>query len=1141
MRFRRLALEAYGPFVGETLDFGERGPGGLHVVYGPNGAGKSTTLRGVSALLFGFPQRSPDAYLHGSGKLRIAATIEDHGGQPLDLVRLKRQKDSLVDPSGVPLAPASPGVDVLSELLGGMDRDTFEARFGLGQEALARGAEALLGGSEEGLFAAGTGGADAVALLRGLDEQLQDTYRQRGQKYPLNQVLGALDEAERRVSRAVTPPESWLLQKRAHDEAKQELEAIEAERSRVRLELGVANRQRSLLSEVHQHQECLRALAELGEVALLPESAEAERLAFEGELREATVESRSALREVERVKGEIAELSAPDPLALLPEGRLKDLQARAGSEEKAQRDLPKRRAALVVQREEIARRLVRLGRPGVDPASLLVDARTERALRRLSTEEAGFEARTFELERRVQRLTREIAAVEPATIREESAPFDRALVRGLVRAAETLLVEGRAERWQRVPELRTELARLRSELGRTDAPQSIIAEEDVEALLAERARVERLEGEAAASIEAARRALLALDGEEQTLLRDGEVASVEQLAEERCARDAQFGELVGALGRGERGLDRVFSYERALARADQTADRLRTDAARVQAKESIGKRRTETMAEIERSEAALLAAKAARERARTRWEELFGCAGIRPPSPASARNVLRLLARSMEIETELSQREAELVAHEAREAELSQRLSACVGRESELGVLVERARALLDGAEQGDLRRAQAAERRAQLGAELGEEQAALDAAREKRAAFEGQWREWTRRASLPSDVSAAEVSEHLSELGALAKDLDAALELERRIAGIERDSRELFELVDELSARLPEEVRARPLLARADALLESARAAREVEERRRALNRELEARRERHTDAERRRELAEAGLEALVARARVGSPSELAEAERRSSKYRELRSQVERIERVVSAKAPGVPMDEVVRELSDKAYGPLTARIDELEADQARLDEDFTRAHRELESRRQGLSLYGSDVAANERQAVEAHRAEARALLGDYLVKKAAKLLLEAEMERYASEHQGPILARAAELLARMTLGAFSRLRVRLGERALYVVHGKDEKEVQVLSSGERAQLYLALRLASLERYFETHQPVPLVFDDLFVEFDDDRTTAAFEVLGELSEKVQILYFTHLSRDIEAASSAVPAGRFRHHQLRVR
>ncbi len=215
MRFRRLALEAYGPFVGETLDFGERGPGGLHVVYGPNGAGKSTTLRGVSALLFGFPQRSPDAYLHGSGKLRIAATIEDHGGAPLDLVRLKRQKDSLVDPNGVPLAPASSGVDVLSELLGGMDRDTFEARFGLGQEALARGAEALLGGSEEGLFAAGTGGADAVALLRGLDERLQDTYRQRGQKYPLNQALAALDEAERRVSRAVTPPESWLLQKRA--------------------------------------------------------------------------------------------------------------------------------------------------------------------------------------------------------------------------------------------------------------------------------------------------------------------------------------------------------------------------------------------------------------------------------------------------------------------------------------------------------------------------------------------------------------------------------------------------------------------------------------------------------------------------------------------------------------------------------------------------------------------------------------------------------------------------------------------------------------------------------------------------------------------------------------------------------------
>jgi uncharacterized protein YhaN len=76
---------------------------------------------------------------------------------------------------------------------------------------------------------------------------------------------------------------------------------------------------------------------------------------------------------------------------------------------------------------------------------------------------------------------------------------------------------------------------------------------------------------------------------------------------------------------------------------------------------------------------------------------------------------------------------------------------------------------------------------------------------------------------------------------------------------------------------------------------------------------------------------------------------------------------------------------------------------------------------------------------------------------------------------------------------------------------------------------------------LASLERYFDEHQAVPLVFDDLFVDFDDDRTTVAFELLAELAEKVQILYFTHLARDVEKAHDAVPATRLFAHTIGVR
>src|SRR5690606_26798621 len=74
----------------------------------------------------------------------------------------------------------------------------------------------------------------------------------------------------------------------------------------------------------------------------------------------------------------------------------------------------------------------------------------------------------------------------------------------------------------------------------------------------------------------------------------------------------------------------------------------------------------------------------------------------------------------------------------------------------------------------------------------------------------------------------------------------------------------------------------------------------------------------------------------------------------------------------------------------------------------------------------------------------------------------------------------------------------------------------------------GTRDQLYLALRVASIERFLETSAAPPLVLDDAFVHFDDDRTRAALEVLSELAKRTQVLYFTHHARVVELARAAL-------------
>jgi len=74
----------------------------------------------------------------------------------------------------------------------------------------------------------------------------------------------------------------------------------------------------------------------------------------------------------------------------------------------------------------------------------------------------------------------------------------------------------------------------------------------------------------------------------------------------------------------------------------------------------------------------------------------------------------------------------------------------------------------------------------------------------------------------------------------------------------------------------------------------------------------------------------------------------------------------------------------------------------------------------------------------------------------------------------------------------------------------------GKTVVEVGQMSEGTTDQLFLALRIAALEQSVDAGVRLPFLADDLFVNFDDDRSRAGFRVLADLSRSTQVLFFTH-------------------------
>jgi uncharacterized protein YhaN len=151
----------------------------------------------------------------------------------------------------------------------------------------------------------------------------------------------------------------------------------------------------------------------------------------------------------------------------------------------------------------------------------------------------------------------------------------------------------------------------------------------------------------------------------------------------------------------------------------------------------------------------------------------------------------------------------------------------------------------------------------------------------------------------------------------------------------------------------------------------------------------------------------------------------------------------------------------------------------------------------------------------------VEQKLADAAAKWRTYTVTHALLDNLKLEYER---NRQPETLREASEFLSKFTSGQYQRVWTPLGEGRLCVDdHDGRPVPVEQLSRGTREQLFLSLRLALTSWYAKRGKRMPLVLDDVLVNFDNVRAEAAATVLRDFAnEGHQLLLFTcheHIGR----------------------
>ncbi len=1154
MKLESLRLIAYGPFTDCTLALQP----GMNVLYGPNEAGKSSALRAVHALFFGMDARTDDNFLHSYQQLRVGGLLVDSQGDRLECVRRKGRQSTLRD--GDDKQPIDE--EQLRALLGGINEEFFTSVFGIDHERLRDGGDEVIRGQGrvgELLFAAG-----GVAHLREkqqiLEGEASELFKPSGRKPRINSTLTELRDLSDQIRKLQQSPEEWARHDAEHrrlielqSKIKQDLEHVESSKSRLdrfHKSLGLAGAWKDKRAE----------LSSLTEVVALPDDAEQRfREANENRTLAEAAKARAEER-AQQLQSQLTDTNVPTAL-VSEEARVDELYRSLGSHEKATKDSGVLAGQQRTARNAAKRTIEKLGWDlSVEEVGKrrLPDEQKTR-IRTLASRHAEVTAAKMRLERTLARFRKRLAEIEKQLADLDKAEDLKSLRESIQTAVPVLsLEEGLDAQGEELLRLEREASESLARLPRFDGTIEAVcrlavpADETVDQFDQSTRELANEIRQISELLEANKSEQEQVEVDLEALELEESVPTEEELAEHRRIRDQGVLLAVSRLEGGEVDQDAVKAFlddvgeglglsEAILPsvhRADEIADRLRREASRVASKSQLIAKFRSLDAKRKGFESKLLEARQEQEKLMVTWQKHWQPTGVEPGSPAEMRGWLRKHAQLIDLSTNLASVSAQVAKDEDRVAKSRQQLlEELADYEIEAPVSTSIQSALQTArerlAEADDARREleslESELDRVQDEAERAEQE--LAAAKQDLIDWREQWTEALQLLELDADALPEQAEAVLANLDELFRNLDEAEGFRSRIWGIEQTAKEFAQSAQDLAKVIALDLVGRPVEEVASSLNQRLNTAKQAEQELATLTKRLEAEKHAITEAERQLSNSAAALDALATEAVCKSVSDLPEAIAGSRKKRTLEGELTQLESQLAPFCAGQSFEKFVADALQEDADRLPIQIEDL-CDQAQclrdnLEETIASREREAGILERCVGAAEAAEKAEERQALLARLEDD---LRQYVVTRTASHLLWHAIEQYKEKAQGPVLAGASEYFNKLTCGAFDGLRADYDESGQEVLVGARPGGgtllVDAMSEGTRDQLYLALRLGTLDYWSEKHEPIPFIVDDVLLTSDDARAKAALEVLSQISDRNQVLFFTHHQHLVEVAKS---------------
>lgn len=1153
MKLKSLDLKAFGPFTNRTLEFNSKGPG-LHIIFGPNEAGKSSSLRGLKALLFGFHPQTSDNFLHSYEQLLVGGNLENRDGKELVFQRRKKRVNDLIDVDGKPLETSQ-----LSTFLHGVEPDIFESLYGIDHTRLVEGGNEILAQQGEvgkSLFAAGLGISSLRDVITQLEQESSTLFKPNGSRPEINKALKRFKELQKEVKDTSLAPKKWKELKKALEEAESERILLEQDRDSSNRELRRLERLEQAIPEVATLKVWREHCAALGDVVTLPPDIREKHQQVEQIIDKAASQLQHSSERLSQVNEKLRATSF-NKVLLEQIDVVDDFHQRLGEYRKGQKDRPERNGMRINLRKQAALLLKQ-----VRPDMTLDEVETLRPIlskkRTIQTLSSQFEALSQNVDQTKKRSRTAQKDLEESTRLLSATPaiLDTHELHLAVKLAQkagdidSKISKALHDIEQGRKECHSDLQRIGLWSGELSTLMTLPLPLAQTIQKFEQRYREILEEKRAVTKDR-KNAVRLLNGAEAELKKiqyGGAVPSEKDLSSTRKKRDAGWQLLRRHwldnedISQASQDFDSERSlpdaYEGLVNQVDIIADRLRNEADRVAYSANFKaqlEQQNEVLAECKIFEKNINQ----REQALSgEWTATWKQLGILPLSPSEMSGWLTAMEKLRYRVENLSNIEKEVNSEAKRQQELKQKLFTILTTMGvkelpsyeNLAPILVFAETLVEKNSQQQTKQHLLLERQKKAQKSVTQAIEEHQEAKETFTHWQMQWQKAVSGLGFQGEITTLEAMDYLETLQNCLDKEKEATDLQKRINGIDRDASDLEKEVQSVLQDAAPSLMGLPLdqaILQLRAQLKQAQEGKTVFDQ---LTGETESLQSEISMATKNLQSANKQMEELLNAAKCKTPDELGPIISRFLEYQKLQEKISTSEATLARIGAGTTIDELTAQAEAIDADDLPIQIESLQKDIVeRINPAINAISQKVgEITKELAAMDGSSIAAEAAEKMQQELAKIKRLAERFTRVKIASKILQQEIERYREKHQDPVLQLASKYFTELTLNSFSGLRTDVNDKGEPVLEGirPDGKWTSVngMSDGTRDQLYLSLRLATLEWRMQTSEPMPFIVDDILINFDDDRSRATLKTLAHFGKKNQVILFTHHGQLIEDA-----------------